>query len=66
MAENQICNRDNFGQLKTSYICIKMKFMTIQKPKSSGSPNNYPMIMVSHTFSKLYITTLHLKVIKGA
>jgi len=33
----------------------------IQKSGPSSDPNNYRMIMVGHTFSKLYVTTLHMK-----
>jgi hypothetical protein len=33
----------------------------IHKSGPSSDPNNYRMIMVGHTFSKLYATTLHRK-----
>jgi hypothetical protein len=34
---------------------------SIHKSGPSSDPNNYWTIMVGHTFSKLYATTLHMK-----
>jgi hypothetical protein len=36
----------------------------IQKSGSSTDPNNYRTIVVGHTFSKLYATALHLKLLR--
>jgi hypothetical protein len=33
----------------------------IHKSGSNSNPNNYRMIMVGHTFSKLYATVLHMQ-----
>lgn len=33
----------------------------IHKSSPSSNPNNYKMIMVGHTFSKLYAMVLHMK-----
>ena len=36
----------------------------IHKSRATSEPNNYRTIMVGHTFSKLYATTLHMKLSK--